>query len=128
MNTPCVEYRGYIQADGYGWGNDPRLNRANLMHRVSWEKQNGPVPTGLVLDHLCSNKKCMNPAHLEPVTNAENLRREVLRRDNQGRTCTKCGSHNFRRYKTTYPSGAVSCIPCARVNSARQRAKQRRGQ
>lgn len=39
-------------------------------HRRAWEAANGPVPDGLVLDHLCRNRWCCNPTHLEPVTNA----------------------------------------------------------
>jgi hypothetical protein len=44
-------------------------------HRFAYLEFVGPIPDGLVLDHLCRNKKCVNPDHLEPVTNAENLRR-----------------------------------------------------
>lgn len=46
-------------------------------HRVAYELAVGAIPDGLVLDHLCRNPSCVNPAHLEPVTNAENLRRGV---------------------------------------------------
>jgi hypothetical protein len=46
-------------------------------HRVSWEMENGPIPTGLVLDHLCRVHRCVNPNHLEPVTHAENIRRGI---------------------------------------------------
>ena len=44
-------------------------------HRFSYEHLVGPIPDGLVLDHLCRVTKCVNPAHLEPVTTAENVRR-----------------------------------------------------
>lgn len=51
---------------------DGRDRRA---HRVYYEWHKGPVPDGLVLDHLCQVTLCVNPDHLEPVTNAENVRR-----------------------------------------------------
>lgn len=54
-------------------------------HRFAYELLVGPVPDGLDLDHLCRNRLCVNPAHLEPVTRAENLRRASLRRDALGR-------------------------------------------
>src|SRR5574341_1759443 len=43
--------------------------------RFAYEDRIGPIPEGLDLDHLCRNPPCVNPAHLEPVTNAENQRR-----------------------------------------------------
>lgn len=46
-------------------------------HRVAYELLVGPIPDGLVLDHLCRNRACVNPAHMEPVTRGENVRRGV---------------------------------------------------
>lgn len=93
-------------ANGYGYlavdGSD------QLAHRLSFETFVGPIPDGLQIDHLCRNKACINPEHLEPVTQAENLRRwaetvthcprnhpyddenTYWRKDRPGRQCKAC--------------------------------------
>lgn len=52
-----------------------RAGLAVVAHRFAYELLVGPIPPGLQLDHLCRVHRCVNPAHLEPVTNAENQRR-----------------------------------------------------
>jgi hypothetical protein len=56
--------------EGYGlfWFN----GRTVLAHRYSYQELVGPIPAGLTLDHLCRNRSCVRPSHLEPVTQAEN--------------------------------------------------------
>lgn len=63
----------------YGYGLTTVNARHVSAHRASYEAFVGPIPKGLFLDHLCRNPACCNPAHLEPVTNQENLIRGVCK-------------------------------------------------
>ena len=70
----CWEWTGARNQYGYGSMRGP--NGATVStHRFVWELHNGPIPAGLQLDHLCRNRACCNPCHLEPVTQQENIRR-----------------------------------------------------
>ena len=73
-NTGCWNWSGWITTNGYGI---LRLSdkRTALAHRFVFERTVGPVAEGLDLDHLCRNRRCVNPDHLEPVSRSENLRR-----------------------------------------------------
>lgn len=71
----CQIWQGAPGLNGYG-----RLSidgRLTLAHRASYEAFVGPIPSGLTIDHLCRVRMCINPEHLEPVTRAENTRREL---------------------------------------------------
>lgn len=69
----CWLWQRYCDRNGYGQvGRDGRVVYA---HRAAYEMFVGEIPPGLVIDHLCRNPSCVNPEHLEPVTNKENSRR-----------------------------------------------------
>jgi HNH endonuclease len=72
----CWEWTGARKDNGYGTVSHPGRRTANA-HRVVYELLEGPIPEGLDLDHLCRNRGCVKPGHLEAVTRKENLNRGV---------------------------------------------------
>jgi hypothetical protein len=69
----CLIWPGGCTSDGYG---ETFVNgRVVYVHRIAYEGAFGPIPDGFEIDHLCRNRACCNPAHLEAVTRAVNTRR-----------------------------------------------------
>lgn len=75
-DSGCWEWSGSISMpDGYGKLYDREVGRPNFAHLVSYREFNGPLIAGMQIDHLCRNRRCCNPEHLEQVTAGENIRR-----------------------------------------------------
>lgn len=117
----CWEWQGWTNDQGYGYITlDGRSVRA---HRHFYEKHVGPIPKDMVLDHLCRNRVCVNPKHLEQVTSRENTLRGIgpaARRAAQ----THCVSgHEFTTTNTHIrPNGTRRCRECDRLQKKRNRA------
>jgi len=78
----CWIWTGTRFPNGYGCF---KINKKSVgAHRVAYELQKGPIPSGLTIDHLCCNKLCVNPNHLEAVTLGENRRRYYRRKLQKG--------------------------------------------
>jgi len=73
LNTGCWEWQGATKRGGYGHMSVD--GRMQLVHRLAWVVVMGELGSDLEIDHLCRNRACLNPAHLEPVSKAENVRR-----------------------------------------------------
>lgn len=71
----CWLWTGALNNRGYGQVR--RRPHLFLAHRLAYEERYGAIPDGLVLDHLCRVTNCVNPEHLEAVTQRENMRRSV---------------------------------------------------
>src|SRR5262245_53039429 len=95
--TGCWIWQRGLFTNGYGQASFTRRpGRSKRAHRVSYEAFVGPVPDDLVIDHLCRNKLCCNPEHLEPVTSRENAMRSPLTPSAQNAArerCFRCGEY-----------------------------------
>jgi hypothetical protein len=123
----CWEWLGRPDKDGYGiFYVDGKNKKA---HRVSYELFRGPIPKGLTIDHLCMNRRCVNPLHLEVVTLKANILRGTSpsARNAKKKSCPQ--GHPFDEENTyTSPAGGRHCRSCcaARAKIYAQRRKSQR--
>ena len=111
-------WTAYINEAGYGqltvWNKGS--NKTFKAHRLAYEFEVGEIPAGLDLDHLCRNRKCVNPAHLEPVTRRTNLLRGISWNGSK----TSCiNGHPFDAENTYVQEHKRTCRTCTRLCQAR---------
>ena len=110
----CWLWSGYVQKSGYASYTKMVDGKRPLAHRFTYEALVGPIPEGMVLDHLCRNRACVNPSHLEPVSMQENiLRGEGFAATNAQKTHCKHG-HPFDDENTWVYRGLRHCRTCRR--------------
>lgn len=107
----CWEWNAYRTPNGYGRFMDQ--GRCLYAHRVAYEFMVGPIPVGLQLDHLCRNRSCCNPAHLDPVPPAVNTQR------GERATATHCPQGH--PYGTRPENGKRACRACERARATAKR-------
>ena len=89
--------------------------RSAAAHRVAYTLTVGPIPVGLQIDHLCRNHGCVNPAHMEVVTQAENVRRGIGGWNSAVKTHCPRG-HEYDATNTYRHDGRRHCRECRRIN------------
>lgn len=127
-STGCWLWQKSKSKDGYGWAS--LGNKTYQAHRLFYCIAKGRPPDGMVLDHLCRCRHCVNPDHMEPVTPGENLRRSPIVPAGQ-ESCLKCGGELSWIGKT---KPQRRCLPCSKLqrdayrlqNKERLDAAQRR--
>jgi len=121
----CWVWMSVLGGDGYGQASlQYKTGRA---HRIFWQTKRGPIPEGMVLDHVCRVRSCVNPDHLRVVTNKENVLRNSrsLTAINAAKThCPKCGGQ-FARILSGKRQGKRICIPCRAAKDKRNQADRR---
>ncbi len=113
----CWKWRGSLGTTGYGHFSY-RGGRYILAHRYAYELLVGPIPEGLHIDHLCRDRACVNPTHLEPVTVGENTRRGTASEVNRVRMLSKTHCKHGHFYDLTTmrfnSKGHRECLVCER--------------
>lgn len=115
--STCWIWTGFVGPNGYG-----SIGK-RYVHRLSYEMFVGTIPEKLEIDHLCRNRRCVNPSHLEPVTHKENSVRGFGTSGINARKSSCLRGHEFNRRNTRIDkNGSRKCRICHRMRQAARRA------
>lgn len=121
--SDCLLWAGTIDSKGYGIYRPNRRVKPQKAHRVMYEILVGPIPEGLVIDHLCRNRRCVNPEHLEPVSMHENIMRGNGTFAVNARKTHCIHGHEFTPENTYFKNGkhpGRQCRKCIAASNARR--------
>lgn len=110
-NSGCWIWLGHLSGSkGYGYLNV--AGKPTRAHRFSYELHKGKIPDGLVIDHICNSPWCVNPDHLEAVSQKTNMERGA----NTGRHKLYCPKGHLKQGDNLYvfPNGHWACRACVR--------------
>lgn len=120
----CIVWTGALDKDGYGQFSGFPGGKA---HRYAYVKQYGPIPSGMVVNHLCRNHACVNAAHMEAVTHIENVLHhasQAVTRINASKVqCIR--GHALTTYLRTNGRPRRYCKTCQAQNESKRRVRKR---
>lgn len=117
---PCLLHSGASNGNGYAQFHYDGKN--GYAHRYAWEREAGPIPSGLTVDHLCRVRRCVRFSHLELTDRVDNYLRGV-----EARSGTCPNGHERTPQNTTTKNGRRACLLCREATSRRSQERRRKG-
>lgn len=121
QGSGCWLWRGAMMTTGYPVMSLGARRKKMLAHRFAYEQLRGPIPAGLVLDHLCRTPACVNPDHLEAVRQRENVLRGNGIPAHRARQTHCAYGHAFTPENTWARRGCRECRTCVRARKTAAR-------